>query len=277
MKLSIRRVKPLIPKGVFLQWVIEQPTESGVFTFQVERAGGPLGAWSPVLSATPAQYAVLDDFRTAIDTPAQVHPNLLTLNQRLFYRVSCTTPSGNVLRDIQELDVTSHQTPADLKVAQLRRKARLDFARAQRYPGTPILLLKRRWWGETCMRCRDPRTKALMRTDCTSCWSTGFLGGYWNPVEVRGRRSVANVASQITPEGKSDSAEAKFWLPESPQVERDDVLILLEEGRRYRIDQQVQTEMQLQGVHQVVNALAIASDHLLYRMPYDTTSIAPFY
>ncbi len=277
MKLTIRRVRPLIPKGVFLQWVIEEPSESGTFTFTVERAGGPLGAWEPVLTPTPAQYAVLDDLRTSRDSETRTSANMLTLNQRLFYRVSCTTPSGAILRDIQELDVLSGNTPADLKVAQLRRKARLDFARAQRYPGTPILILKRRWWGETCVRCRDPRTKALVRSDCKTCWGTGFVGGYWNPVEVRGRRSVANVASQITPEGKSDSAEAKFWLPETPQVERDDVLILLNEGRRYRVDQQVQTEMQLQGVHQVVNALTLASDHLLYRMPYDTQAIAPFY
>lgn len=277
MKVSIRRVKPIIPLGVFLQWVVEEPSESGTFTFSVERAGGPLGAWEPVLTPTEAQYAVLDDFRRLRDTAQQVSPNMLTLNQRLFYRVSCTTPSGLILRDIQEVDTTTSSTAPDLKMAQYRRAARLNFARQQRYPGTAILILKRRFWGENCSRCKDPRTKQLVRSDCKSCWGTGFIGGYWNPIEVRGRRSVANVASQITPEGKSDSAEARFWLPETPQVERDDILILKEEGRRYRVDQQLQTEIQLQGVHQVISALMLRSDHLLYRMPYDTQSIAPFY
>jgi hypothetical protein len=49
--------------------------------------------------------------------------------------------------------------------------------------GTEMLVLKRRTRGQRCTVCVDPLTQEVTSSDCESCWGTGWLGGYYDPVE----------------------------------------------------------------------------------------------
>ena len=222
---------------------------------------------------TASQYAVRDLWAATPASLTVVPANDLTLYERHFYRLTCKTPSGLILKDIVESGDQRVTEPLN----RYFRKNQRDFRLSLKFNGTPLLVMKRRWWGVRCPRCFDLITKKVVRADCSACWGTGFTGGYWTPTSTYGRRTVNANNSAITPDQKMDSNGVRFWLPDFPTLERDDILISLKTQRRYRVDEQVDTELQLVGVHQILTCQEIPKDHLLYRMKVQPDTVEPLY
>lgn len=273
MKVKITLTTAVFPKGQFVQWTVLDPSEAGAYTFTLERAGAPAGPWDVVWGPAAEQYAVLDAFDQRPETLDYSRPNQLTLYDRVYYRVTCTTPSGAVLRDVVETGPST----LNPRMAGYRRKLIRDFRLSLKFNGTPTVLLKRRTWGVRCDRCVDKRTKQIVRSECRDCWGTGFEGGYWAPILTYARRSVTAPTVVNSPEQKSESNDAQIWLPDFPQMERDDVIVSLHDQRRYRVDRQVQTEVQLAGVHQVLTCQELARDHVIYRYAVSPNTLQPLY
>lgn len=70
---------------------------------------------------------------------------------------------------------------------------------------------------------------------------------------------------------------ARLWLPDYPQLERDDIIVSLANNRRWRVEQQVQPEIQYAATHQVVTLQEISHDHVIYRFLVDPTTRDPLY
>jgi hypothetical protein len=273
MRLSITLTTALYPRGQFVQWTVLDATESGAYLFRLERSGSPEGPWALVMSDTPDQYAVRDLLTDGVTTDTYTPPNELTFYNNIFYKVTCKTPSGALLTDVAE----TGDRRLDRVTSRNHRKLQRDFRLSLKYNGTPYLLFKRRRWGVRCPRCYDAKTQRVVRADCRECWGTGFEEGYWKPTLTAGRRTVNANSTAITPEAKADSNEVRFWFPDFPTLERDDMLVSLKSQRRYRMDQQVDTELKLVGVHQVVTCQEIDKDHIFYRMPADPTTLNPLF
>lgn len=273
MRVKITLTTAVFPRGQFVQWTVLGATESGEYTFTLERSGGPEGPWGHVLGPVASQYAVLDTLDRGSEALDHVRPNQLTLYDRLYYRVTCTAPGGAILRDVVE----TGPSVLNPRMAGPRRKLIRDFRLSLKFNGTPVVLLKRKTWGPRCDRCYDKRTKQVVRSECKSCWGTGYDGGYWAPVLTYARRSASATTVTNTPEQKSDANGVQMWLPDFPQMEKDDVLVSLHDQRRFEVDRQLQTEIQLAGVHQVLTCLELARDHVLYRYPVSPDTLQPLY
>jgi len=274
MKLEITRFAALFPYGYFVQWSMSSipPEESGTFAFTLERSGGPNGPWTKILDAND-QYAFSDRFDAIESTADELQPNSLRLYQEVYYRVTCTTPTGKVLTDVEE---TGSHAPSR-KMMQYLRKGQRDFRLTLKYNGTPVALLKKRRWGVRCPKCFDKGTKEVARPNCPVCWSTGFVGGYWEPFYTKARRNVSSNTSTITPAQKSDANDASFWLPDYPSLERDDLIVSFSDQRRFRVDVSIETNIQLNTVHQEVTALQLPNDHPMLRYPFNFDSFPPVY
>ena len=273
MRVRITQVLTAIPQGHYIQWVLDSAPPSAPVTFTVERAGGPDGPWTTILPPTCGQYAVLDDFSAQANTDAYNPPNLLHVYDRFYYRVTANAPGVVPACDVTETGPREDITPRAGRMAQERKRLRYNFEKTLQSNGTPCVLLKRRTWGPRCKRCTDTVLKQNMRGDCRDCWGTTYVGGYWTPWYTAARRNVTTNTTSVTPEGKSDTSDAKFWLPIFPQLERDDVIVTLSDNRRYRVDQQLQTEIRLQGVHQVLSCQELAHDHVIYHLLLEPRAI----
>lgn len=274
MKVDITRFAAIFPYGYFVQWTVSDvpPAETGTFLFTLERSGGPEGPWTTILTASD-QYAFTDRFDSILSTADELQPNSLRLYQEVHYRVTCTTPTGKVLTTKEE--TTPHT--ASRKMQQYLRKGQRDFRLTLKYNGTPIGVLKKRRWGVRCPKCFDKPTKEVVRTNCPVCWSTGFTGGYWAPFFTKARRNVSSNSSTITPAQKSDANDASFWIPDYPSLERDDLIVSFSDQRRFRIDVSIETQIQLNTVHQEVTAVQLPNDHPMMRYPFDFNGLPPVY
>lgn len=278
MRVEVTHTTAVLPRGQFVQWAVREASEPGEYRFDVHRAGSTEGPWEPVLLAAADRYAVLDDFTGIPGTGRFSPPNLLTFVDRLYYRVTATTPSGKVLQGVGATGPSdAAPDPAALKIAQTRRHLQFEFRRSLRYTGTPVRVYKRRQWGPRCARCVDPRTRQVVRADCKDCWGTGFTDGYWAPVDVRAVRSSLATRVESGSEQKTEGSRAQIVLPDLPQLERDDVIVALEDQRRFVVWEQRQPELRLRGVHQIVDCLELARDHVLYRLAAQPGVVPPLY
>lgn len=265
MKLDITRFAAMYPYGYFVQWTLSNvgPADAGEFRFTLERSGGSSGPWTEVMAAQD-QYAFEDRFNAVQSTLDELQPNGLRFFQEIHYRVTATSLlSGRVV------SATEGTGPHDAsrRMQMYLRKGQNYFSRTLRYNGTPIAILKKRRWGPRCPKCFDKRTKEVIRPNCSVCWATGFVGGYWAPVYSKARRNVSSNASAVTANQKSDSNDASFWLAAYPSLEKDDILISMSDQRRFRCDVRLETEIQLNAVHQEVTAQELPHDHVMMQYP----------
>lgn len=273
-KVKIQRTTALFPNGVFVQWDIESD-ESGVHYVDVLRAGAPEGPWEPVVSQLANAYNVLDDLQP-VATPVvpREAPNQYSLARQIYYRVDVTPPSGTVFSS-EPLPVEPH---LDTRTKLLKRKIQRDQAVGyKRLNGIPIIVLKRRRWGERCPVCYDETTKQALVEHCTTCFGTSFVGGYWQPVLIRGRREAASVQTNVSSHGDNDVKIADFNILDYPLVEYQDVIIDLVRGDRYEVQRAHETELKSVPVHQKVTASLLNRGSVEYTVLVDPYATPPLY
>jgi len=278
--LRFTRFTALFPYGYHVQWsLIDVPENvSGVFQFDLYRSGGPEGPWQQVL-ASDDQYAFLDKFNSVATTLSELQPNQMRLFQEVHYKLVCRMPNGTILETKEETGPAN----ATRKMSQYLRKSKRDFRLTLKFNGTKLVVLKKRRWGAKCIvqpdgtGCYDPISQEVMRQNCRECWGTGFIGGYWTPFVTYGRRNVSANTSAITPAQRSDTNDGSFWLPDYPTLEADDILISLSDQRRFIIDQQVETQILLNSVHQEVACMELDHDHIIYQMRVAPDTLSPLY
>jgi hypothetical protein len=143
--------------------------------------------------------------------------------------------------------------------------------------GGPVALLKRQRWGPRCTKCYDKYTKENVRSNCTTCFGTGFSPGYHAPVGTMLRRSPSAVETATAPEGKVDVNVLQMWLLDAPAVEADDVIVFLRDNRRFLVTKMLPTELTTVTVHQKLIATELNRSSIEFRIPVDPTRIPPLF
>ena len=141
--------------------------------------------------------------------------------------------------------------------------------------GVPLAILKRLHWGSRCTDCFDVVTKRVTKSKCNQCFSTGFTGGYHDPVRVSGRVSPRTVQTAIGPQGLNDTNTVQLIMLDYPSLEAEDVIVHVNTNQRYIVQAITRTELQTVPVHQEVVLSELARDNPVYRVlvNYDTAPV----
>lgn len=193
--------------GTTVCWqLLDTFTVRGPLTFQLEVSdvgGQESGDWTTVGDPVTDSYM-------AVDTEQRDRGEL----NRTFYRVSVTA-GGETYRSVP---VSSLGVLDRRDWAKARAIVREKVLSLRVLAGAPGYLLKPRRGGEPCPVCLDFQTGEPTRTDCPSCWGTGFACGYYYP--------FACVWAGLSPRSsflKTDRAGMK--PPSDPGVVRADMVL----------------------------------------------------
>lgn len=271
---KITRTLPLLPRGVFLQWDLVGPTETGTYLFDVSRGGSPQGPWELLAAGAINIYNFID--RLPSDTDAKENdPNQLSLSRGIFYKVTVTPPSGGANKTSI---VALTEASLDGRQRLLKRKMVRDLSISlKKLNGTPVALVKRMHWGPRCTKCFDKYTKEVVRASCTTCFGTGFIPGYHAPVISLARRTPTAVETAMTPEGKTDISMLQVWMLEAPRAEEDDILVFLSDDRRFLVKKVLPTELKTVAVHQKLIVSELARSAIEFRLVVDPARIPPLF
>jgi len=277
LKVEITRTLPLHPNGVFLQWDLVNPTESGVYCFDVFRSGSTEGPWEQLVFGKADAYNHLDVLATQPTPPpfSQGDVNQLTLVRQIYYKVCAVPPSG---RDNKAEVISNVEPRLEGRFKLLKRKILRDESQMLRkLNGVDVAVLKKRRWGVRCNKCFDKYTKEVVRANCTICWGTGFTGGYFTPVITLARRGVMSQSKQISQQGAVEVKVTHVTLLDAPKVESDDVLVFLQDNKRFIVKEVMPTELKTVNVHQKLVVSELARSSVEYRIEVDPTRIPPLF
>lgn len=269
MEIQITQTIPVLrtpeANGIFLQWNLPSPPSTGVKEFKLERSGSPEGPFELVVDNL-IEFHFFDDLRsTPAPATGEVRENLnfISLSRTIYYKITVTAVNGDTATATSVVGATL----ANRKIALLRRKMQRDLSVAFKFNGIELAVLKRRHWGTRCTVCFDTLTKKVTDSKCNTCFGTGFEGGYFTPVRVIGRIGVQNIQTNITPQDKADINKKRLTILAYPEIEVDDIVVDIQQNKRYIIQHRSTTELQTVPVHQVLTVSELARDSIEYRVP----------
>lgn len=270
----ITKVTPLYPQRIFIQWDLLNPTESGSYTFRIERSGSTEGPWTALQAGMQNTYNYIDDFtKPVLDNNAVAHP--FSLQRQFYYRVTAVPPSGCVNSAISD----PHGIEPELPPIQrgLRRKLRYEETRLWKaFSGVRLALVKRRHWGERCTECWDETTNTNTKEHCETCYGTTFVGGYWDPVVVYGRiHPPHNVTAQTTQKDKNEQSQHLITVLDVPLLQDDDLIVEIDTNQRHVVRRKTQTELKRRSVHQQLTTSLIERGGIEYYLPVDLRATPP--
>jgi len=219
------------------------------FTFQVLRSESPEGPFEAVSPVFEDRYIFIDAQIPAGDKYRQ-----------LWYRLRVTHKQSS---ETQDTGPSTHEAEPDLVANYIRRSQQVLFTQAI---GRCCWLLKRRSFGPRCPSCWEPKTQQRMRAQCVDCFTTGFLRGYHNPIEIwiqidPAAKSKKNNAQQIDHEVMT-SARMSFY----PNVNPGDVLVE-SENKRWRVLTVQRSERLRAPIKQELALREIQDTDIEYRIP----------
>lgn len=143
----------------------------------------------------------------------------------------------------------------------LRRKS----LALRKYSGRTLKVLKKRSWGTRCTECWDD---TLMRVtdDCNTCYGTGWLEGYFTPIEIKGMLSPSPKINQITMFGEWMPSDTLLTMLNFPPLKPRDIIV--DDVNKRWIVKNIRT-IEKDGfiIEQSAQLNLISQDDLIYTIP----------
>lgn len=279
MRLTITRTTPvyapLARSGVFVQWdVLDLPATPPNMVFAVYRSESSRGPYVEAASNVTSPYFF--DAHVAGTSGDAVAWEQRSLAQTIYYRV-CAYEVGQPRAVTLAEDVAEVGDRLDKRTQLKRRFMQRAFAQQLRVGnGIPFAIAKLKHWGVRCTRCFDRLTKSVLDNDCPVCLSTGFVGGYYDPIVVMARKGVTAVSTSVATTGPVDASLPSLWMLDYPQIVKDDILIELRTDRRYQVNGVSRTELKGVPVHQRAEISELARGNTAYTISAPTGTTPTF-
>lgn len=212
-----------------------------------------------------------------VGLPVQDAPYLEDTEDRVFgsyqwthYRVRLTTPVGNYYS--RPTNCLGRMDRRDWgRTQDMFRRAQLSMDQMLTADsGMKGWLLKRRIYGEPCQICSDPLTRNTTDPQCPTCYGTGFVGGYFEPLSC----SWASINPVNITSEQARSAHMTFDYVAQGQMIADpilhprDVWISSENDYRWGIDSLVPA-IEVRGVPVLYNVIMgrLPFSDIIYHFP----------
>jgi hypothetical protein len=221
------------------------------YTFQVFRSESPEGPFEPITQTFEDRYIFVDRRLPAGDKFRQI-----------WYRLRVTKKGGQT-PVFEDFGPVCRQAEPDLVANYIRRMELTLFTQAT---ARLCWLFKRRTFGARCPSCWDPVSGKKARANCLTCYQTGFLRGYLNPIEVwiqidpaaKAQQNQGQQAAQHT----ATTARTSFY----PNIVPGDVIVEAE-NKRWRVDKVTQSERLRTPIKQELVLLQINDTDIEYKLP----------
>lgn len=242
--LEVRNLKARIvdTDHIEVTWELTPSTEpSAKYTFSLLRAEAEHGPYGAVAGPFTDHYRVLDD------------PPMSSRRGIWYYRVRV---NGDTEKEFPSTGGVTVLPSADRIGLEL---ARLEHLRLGRGDGRLLVILPRRHFGQICT-CVDPITGRILHSTCSTCYRTGYVGGFHNAVRVYGQ------ILDVRPIDRGEEATAFLRMGNTPLLVRGDVVVE-NENARWLVKHVTAVELHRAVVRQEVQLLEIHGDDPVWSHP----------
>ncbi len=227
-----------------------QPTDENIlaYTFQILRSESPAGPWDPLTKPFQDQYY----FRDA-------NPALLHKWRKLYYILRVTDQRTS---EVKDWGPTAQLPEPDLIALEIMRQEDVLF---REFVGRKCWLFPIKTFGPKCI-CYDRVKGKKTRSNCVTCYDTGYLGGFLSPIECFVQIDPSANANQKTPLGEQQTNNTAARLISFPPIKPDDILVEAE-NRRWKVVTVSMTARLRAVVHQELTLHEIPRGDVEYKLP----------
>lgn len=152
---------------------------------------------------------------------------------------------------------------------------RQEYTRlVRRRAGVRGWLLRRRITGQTCTYCVAPETGQVTRADCSYCYGTGFVGGYYPQQECWMEMNPDVVLRRLDPEqGMLADYQKTFRCLAYPTPHPNDYWVSAKSGLVYRIKENISVQAAIEEEPLVLRGdwYVEQSNNVIYKFPIAET------
>lgn len=181
-----------------------------------------------------------------------------------FYKTTIDTTSLTSLPSYVQ-----HSTN-DLSVKEIIRRKYLGLS----FSGRLYYLIKQRTWGTHCTKCWDEILQRISNPNCTECYGTGWVGGYFSAIPFVGMTNPSPKYNQIQMYGEWRPSDTMLTMLHYPKLSPKDIIVD-DYNNRYIVNQIRLIEKIGFNFEQQAQLSLIAYDDSIYKV--DPVPEAPVY
>lgn len=133
--------------------------------------------------------------------------------------------------------------------------------------GIPIMVFKKKTDTPYCPQCWDEVLKRVTRTNCTTCYGTGKLGGYFPPIEAWMSMEPDPKAEEVTEIKLRQHSHTSAQFTNYPVLTPDDLIVELKPNRYWKVASVAYTEKNRTIVLQFPQLSAVNLSDVEYAVP----------
>lgn len=247
-------------------WEIADTTMDPLdFQMTLERSESPMGPWDVVAGPFEDRYRFVDN-----------RVNLLDRWRLLYYRIKSVRKADT--SDVVYSDSFTMQAEPDLIAEEVRRLERLVW---EEFAGRRVFIFPVRTFGQRCPNCWDGPEKGKgftskrTRSNCLTCYDTGYARGYMNPIEVFMQIDPSPKSVQNLPITERQQSDTTGRLPNFPLLKPRDIIVEAE-NRRWRVVRVPTTERLRAVVRQEPVLHEIAKNDIEFKLPIRLEDLTDF-
>ena len=175
-------------------------------------------------SEDPAEYDLLGSGINPDTTSYYLDTDIMTVSDKilnLYYMIQISGLDGQGV---------SYSNPAKTMYQVTDKYAREIIRRRQivfdHHSSTTAHIYIRKKTGTFCTNCYDPITQRTTISDCTTCYGTGYVGGYYAPITVRAQLSNQPVRETFQLFGAWQDQDGVVYMQAFPLVAPKDIIYI---------------------------------------------------
>jgi hypothetical protein len=182
-----------------------------------------------------------------------------------FYRIIVSGMSG---QGIYVSDPYGINVEEDKYAREIERRRALVL---NLHSGQTFYVFKRRAYGTVCPVCYEPTLQRTTRSDCTTCYGTGYLNGYYSPIPARGQFNERPTREIHQLFSSWQDQDAVLYMKSNPPLNPKDVVVdrLF---RRWLVQNVGATQKSVHTIAQIAQLRQVEHADVIYQLPVDFTA-----
>lgn len=233
-----------------ISWIIRPTTEIiGNYQIEVQRALAPGNTFTTIGIGSSSTL-------TMPDTDVFLYDRF----RKYYYKLKVTS---KVTSDVITTDSVYSSYEYTPTIVEILRKEELLL---RQYLKRPAKFLIRKTEGQYCT-CWDATKNRSLTSSCSSCFKTGFLGGYYTPIAGYIGEMPKPEQLRILLGIEMNSTQNVLWTINYPALSPADIIVDTNANTRYRVVRVEPTNLQGYKIKQTVITELIQLGDIVYTVP----------
>ena len=259
IKIANVQVKSFDIDYLDIYWDLEDAFEDiNRYEFLVERAETEFGPYVAVSDGMVDKY----HFR---DTTVRGRHSYYN---KIYYRVTVRNRETGSSESYPTLGGARLAAKPDLVALEM---ARLNNLKLKEFAGRKLWIFPKRKTGQRCSLCFDPVSQRKLRSQCTHCFDTSWVGGFHAPIEAYGVVVTPNEQTIHANFGNVENENTTLMIGNYPELYEGDIIVEAE-NVRWRVASTMSKIKKARSlVRQQVALHRIPKGDVEYKLPINMT------